>query len=197
MEKIVLFVFLFALPLFAQRNDLGAFAVGNFNGGSFIYIQGDTPVDVAYRSSAGVGVEYRHWLTPSIAAGVWWMSNPSTGIQFTSSNNPYHYDFPLIRYEFAAPMTVRLWQHSRIKPFFQLGVGYIVTQSLQASSLAGWSHDPNLIGGGGFDYDLSSQWEARAAVLIWDGPQGCYDDPTCRASIGQTQDLRVGMAYKF
>ena len=179
----------------AQSNDLGLFGVGNFNGCSFFYVQGGTPVDGCYKSSAGGGVEYRHWFTPTLAVGLWGEANPSEGIQFTSSLQPDLYNFPLIRYEFGLPVTLRFWTRKKIKPFAQFGFGYVVTQSLEAQSLAGWSYDFNLIGGGGFDYAISKHWSSRVGFLLWDGTQGCYNDPSCHSDIGQAQDLRLGAVY--
>lgn len=195
--KAFLILLIFCAPLFAQKNDLSVFAVGNFNGGSFIYLSDGTPVAVAYKSSAGGGVEYRRWLTPNVAVGTWFMANPSEGKQFTSSTQPYLYNFPLIRYEFGLPVTLRFWGKKKLNPFMQVGFGFVVTQSLEAISLAGCSEDFNMIAGGGFDYEISSRWTARVGFLAWDGTQGCYNDPTCHSSMGQAQDLRLGIGYRW
>ena len=192
MRKLCVFaILLFSVAGRAQKNDIGLFGVGNFNGGSFFY--GNDLVAFSYRSSAGGGAEYRRWLTPNLAAGLWFETNPSAGEQFTDSLHPYIYDFKLERYEVAVPVTLRFWTRARFKPFAQLGPGYIVTHA--APDIAGWSEDLNIVAGGGADYQLGAHWQARAAVMLWDGKQGCFGDPRCKADYGQAQTARVGVAF--
>ena len=63
MKKLWLLMLLLIPPqIFCQHDDVGVFAVGNFNPTSYVYIQ-NTPHTVisSNKSSFGGGAEYRHY----------------------------------------------------------------------------------------------------------------------------------------
>lgn len=192
MKHVLLFIALCSVAC-AQKNDVGLFPIGNLNGGSFIHLgsQGGTPVAATYRSSMGGGGEYRRWITPRLSAGVWFEANPSEGELFTSSANPYIYDIALMRYEFIAPVAVRLWTIRNLQPFLEGGPGFIVTHGAQP----GWSQDFAILAGGGADLRINSRWSAEVALTVLDAKQGCYGDPTCSSDWAVAQDVRMGLVF--
>lgn len=183
-----------ARPARAQKNECAVFAVGDFNGGSFIHLnsQGGTPVAVTYRSAMGGAAACRRWLTPRVAAGVWWEANPSGGELFTSSADPYRYDIALTRAEVVLPVTLRLWTGRRVEPFLEAGPGWIVTHGAQP----GWSENFAIATGAGVDWWLRPGWAVEVGERALNARQGCYGDPTCAAAWAVAQSVRAGVVLR-
>ncbi len=169
------------------------FAVGNFNPTVTIHLGDGTPVKSHYKSSVGVGTEYRHWSGDHYAVGLSYVRNPSDGKLIV--NPAQIYIWPLMRYEFAALATERFKVRWRLSPFVAEGPGFIVTQSLVQNS--GWSENFALVMGGGVDYRITKRLGARAGLTIFDSAAGCYGDPTCHEAWGMTKDVQVGFAYRW
>lgn len=192
-------LFLFILrPSYSQKNDIGFFVNGNFNSPAYIYLlnyKPPQPVVSSYKSSVGIGLEYRYWLTSHIATGTWVEMNPSDGHLYTSALTPYLGIWPIRRYEFAAPVTYRFYTRHKLKPYISAGPGVVATQSLVENS--GWSKDTTIFTGVGGDYQLIPRLSLSAGITNMVTRPGCYGDPTCGSSWGLAEDGKIGIRYEF
>lgn len=188
-----------ATTALAQKNDAGVFAVGNLNSVNFVYIgdlaRNGQPMAATNRSSVGGGAEYRHWFSDNFAWALTYEQNPSAGKLWISVANPYGDTnrWPLMHMDVAAPLTQRFhWR--KWTPWLQGGPGFVLTDGPTDS---GWSWNFAFVGGYGADHPLSKRWSARAGTMLLLAKTGCYNDHTCTAEWGLTEDVRLGMVWSF
>jgi len=193
-------VFLFCLVCSAQvtshakypRNDVGIFAMGNFNPVSYISIQ-NTPHTVvsSNKSSLGGSAEYRRYLNWRNAIGISYAQNPSDGKLYWNGQN---YIWPLMRYE-TTIIAIQQLRDGAFRPFLVEGVGVIVTNGYSNS---GWSANfVPLVAGVGADYRISAHFDARVEMLYEDAKQGCYDGKACHDANGVVQNAKAGVVWRF
>ena len=212
MKGLAFFILLASVTAAAQKNEITASAVGNFNPVTYVNIQQTIPtMGSSQKSSIGGGVEYNRWFNPSHAFGIVYEQNPSDGKLHGASNGKW-YIFPLMRYELLGMFTQRfsvvrtspygpegIRQVSRLTPFLEEGAGAVVTRETDPGNngLAGWSHTMAFSMGVGSDYWINRRLSFRISTVILADQTGCYDDPTCAPTWGLSHDLKTGFTWKW
>lgn len=174
----------------APRNEVGTFAVANFNPTSYIYLSDRTPVISSNRSSLGWGAEYQRWLSDHYALGAIFEQNPSDGKLYDGAK---YYRWPQMHYEMGVVMTEQLTV-GKFSPYLREGAGGIVTNGY---SNCGWSHDFAFITGFGASYRTGPRTALRAGMTILNAQTGCYGDHTCRETWSHVQDFSIGITYRW
>ena len=203
MKRFLFLTLLLTSPLFAQ-NQVGVFAIGNFNPAHYIQLntQGGQLIVSSMSDEMGGGAEYRRTIGPDwqvgllylqdeVQAKLFWSTaySPNTGVTVGESV------WPLMRYEADVLVTRNVPAWHKITPFLQGGPGWIVTDSLVKNS--GWSHNFAFVSGYGFDYAVTKRITARVGTTLDLARTGCYGDHTCNASWAVAQNLRAGFVFSW
>lgn len=184
----------------AQKNDIGVFAVGNFNPTARVYINTDQQMITSNRSAAGGGVAYRRWFTPRYAFGVEYEQNPSDGkLVYFSTPTKFGGEtvtgiWPQMRYEALALFTERAPLTGPLSLIVQEGAGVNVTNGYSNS---GWSHDAAYAEGAGFDYGLAKHAALEVKGLWLETEEGCYNGRDCKQTFGVVTDAKAGIVFSW
>jgi len=191
--------------IFGQRADVGIFTVGNFNQPNFIHLDGYHPgsqeVVSMNKSSLGGGAEYRWKLSDRNTLGFLYVQNPSDIKLFVGSAPPTpsgqsvttQFISPLMRWDISV-LATQSFKAGKFTPFVCEGPGVLLSNGYSNS---GWSHGFAFVGGVGVERRVNPQFSIRQGITFLDTRSGCYNDPTCHATWGVSEDIRIGIVYKW
>jgi hypothetical protein len=191
-----------ALPLFAQRNEIGVFAIGNLNSHDYpvtLAAKTANPIGIigSNRSALAGGIEYRRSLNPIIAFGGVFTGGPSDGKLVVPQwyERQTTYIWPMAQYKLFGMVTERSPYFGKWVPFLSEGFGIVLTDGYANS---GWTAEPAIPFGFGIDYQINKRLLVRVGDRWILTRIGCYGDPSCGEKFQEVdQELEVGVAYKW
>lgn len=199
--KLQLLIFLlfcvFNTTAHAQRNSVTVSGVGNFNPTTWLTLtaMNDTPMISFNKSSFGGAAEYSRWFTPTVAVGAMYEVNPSD-IKFFLATGKFSIDPHLLHQEVIVLATERQ-SAGPIMIFEQVGPGVVLTYGNEPYDHPGWTADFALVYGGGVERVVNRRVSLVGGLRFLNSKPGCYDDHTCKASWGVTEDGHAGVQIRW
>jgi hypothetical protein len=203
MRKVIAVLILsMAVSCFAQRNEVGIFAIGNLNSHAYSVTLGantTNPIGIvgSNRSALAGGIEYRRSLNPIIAFGGIFTGGPSDGKLIVPAwyEQQTTYIWPMAQYKLMGLVTERAPYFGKWTPYLSEGFGTVLTDGYANS---GWTGEPAIPFGFGIDYQINKRLAVRVGDRWILTKIGCYGDRTCGEKFQEIdQEFEIGVAYKF
>jgi hypothetical protein len=186
---------------YAQKNEIGIFAIGNLNNHDYsvtLAAHTSDPIGIigSNRSALGGGIEYRRALNRVISFGGVFDGAPSDGKLIVPAwyERQTTYIWPMSEYKLIGLVTERSPYFGKWVPWLSEGFGTVLTDGYSNS---GWTAEPAIPFGFGIDYQINKRWAARVGDRWILTKIGCYGDPTCGENHQVIQEVEVGVAYKL
>lgn len=180
-----------ASPLFAQSNQVTAYALGNFNPAYFANQNGIFAGDNT--AAIGWGIDYDRTLTKHNSAAILF-GQDDVKAELYQGNNTLD-TWGLRRYEVSI-LAEQHFSHKAWTGFIFEGPGAIVTHS--APQLSGWTGNISIVSGFGFTYAIDKHFGIKTRASFEDSNAGCYEDRHCsQARWSVAQDLWSGLQVKW
>lgn len=193
-KLLTIILLLFASACFAQKNEVVAYAMGNWNPTYFAtqngnVFAGETSPGVGYGLSYSRALNKRNALT--LLAG-----EDNIDALLYEGNNQF-FTWSIRRYEVSVS-AVQQWTHKKtgVTGFIFEGPGAIVTHS--SPKLSGWSANFAIMTGFGVAVPMNNHFSWQARMSFEDSNTGCYGDKGCHfAEWAVTQNAWSGLAVSW
>lgn len=188
----LLALLLFPALCFAQKNEVTAYVMGNFNPAYFAVqsgsiFAGDNSAAIAY------GLDYIRTLSKHNALGLL-AGTDNVLAELYNGNNSFQ-TWTLRRYEVSI-LAQQQFKHKSWTGFMFEGPAVILTRS--SPLLTGTTGTFAVTTGFGFEYAFSKHFGERSRLSFLDSNTGCYGDHACHsARWSVAQDLWSGLAFRW